>query len=230
MMTNENRLKFPTLRLAIAAVVLGVVAGAGAVYMKAQGSGNGQLAASGDCGEAVARSASLKPLIKGQVAALVLANPPRKIEGFQFKGPDGQDMVLADFKGKTVLLNLWATWCFPCRAEMPALDALQKDEGQKDEGADAHFEVAAINIDTGDNEKPMTFRKENGIIHLAFYRDNTLSTFNRLKKEGLALGLPATMIIDREGCLVASMNGPAAWEGADAKAFISAVSDTKVGS
>ena len=225
MMTNENRLKFPAIRLAVAAVVLGVLAGAGAVYMKSQGSGNGLQAASGDCGAAVARSASLKPLIKGQVAALVLANPPRKIEGFQFKGPEGQDMTLADFKGKTVLLNLWATWCFPCRAEMPALDALQKDEG-----ADAHFEVAAINIDTGDNEKPMSFRKENGITHLAFYRDNTLSTFNRLKKEGLALGLPATMIIDKQGCLVASMNGPAAWEGADAKAFIGAVADEKTGS
>lgn len=224
MMTNENRLKFPALRLAVAAVVLGALAGAGAVYMKAQGSGNGQLVASGDCGEAVARSASLKPLIKGQVAALVLANPPRKIEGFQFRGPDGQDMALENFKGKTVLLNLWATWCLPCRAEMPALDTLQKDEG-----ADAHFEVAAINIDTGDNEKPMAFRTENGITHLAFYRDNTLSTFNRLKKEGLALGLPATMIIDRDGCLVASMNGPAAWEGADAKAFIRAVSDAKMG-
>ena len=72
-------------------------------------------------------------------------------------------MTLADFKGKTVLLNLWATWCFPCRAEMPALDALQKDEG-----ADAHFEVAAINIDTGDNEKPMSFRKENGIDRSGF--------------------------------------------------------------
>lgn len=224
-MTNENRLKFPAFRLAVAAVVLGVLAGAGAVYMKSQGSGNGLQVASGDCGDAVAHSASLKPFIKGQVAALVQANPPRKIEGFVFKGPDGQDMTLESFKGKTVLLNLWATWCIPCRVEMPALNALQKDEG-----ADAHFEVAAINIDTGDNEKPMSFRKENGIDDLVFYRDNTLSTFNKLKKEGLALGLPATLILDRQGCLVASMNGPAAWDSADAKALIGAVANAKSGS
>jgi thiol-disulfide isomerase/thioredoxin len=217
-MTNENRLRLPALKLAIAAIVLGGIAGAGAVYMKAQGSGNASAQATGDCAGAIEHAAALKPFIKGQVAALVPANPPRKIEGFAFKGPDGQDMTLASFKGKTVLLNLWATWCIPCRVEMPALNALQKDEG-----ADGKFEVAAVNIDTGDDEKPMSFRKENGIDALAFYRDNTLGTFNKMKKEGLAIGLPATMVINPEGCLVASMNGPAAWDSADAKALLKAV-------
>lgn len=220
-MTNDNRMRLPVIRLALAAIVLGAVAGAGAVYMKERGFGNGFASASADCGDASARSAALKPLIKGQVAALVPANPPRVIEGFTFKGPDGQPMTLADFKGKTVLLNLWATWCIPCRTEMPELNALQKDMS-----ADGKFEVAAINIDTGGDEKPAAFRQENGIDALAFYRDNTLETFNRLKKEGLAFGLPATMLIDGKGCLIASMNGPAAWDSDDAKAVIRAVGKT----
>ena len=222
-MTDENRKRLPVFKLVIAAVVLGAVAGAGAVYMKEQWSGNGSLAASVDCGDAGSRTAAIKPYIKGQVAALVPANPPRVISGFTFKGPDGQPMTMTDFKGKTVLLNLWATWCIPCRSEMPELNALQRAEG-----ADGKFEVAAINIDTGDDQKPKAFRQEHGIDALAFYRDNTLSAFDRLKKEGLAFGLPATMIIDPKGCLVASMNGPAAWNSDDAKALIKAVRSSGV--
>ncbi len=94
------------------------------------------------------------------------------------------------------------------------------DALQKEMGADGKFEVAAINIDTGNDDKPNAFRKDTGITSLAFYRDNTLGTFNRLKKEGLAFGLPATMLIDKNGCLVAAMNGPAAWHSEDAKALV----------
>lgn len=214
-MTTENRKALPVLTLAAAAVVLGVLSGAVAVYMKSSGSGKDALAASGDCAKSDALMAKLKPLMKGQIAALVAANPRRSLGDFTFKGPDGKAMTLADFKGKTVLLNLWATWCIPCRTEMPELDALQKDMG-----ADGKFEVAAINIDTGNDDKPNAFRKDTGISSLAFYRDNTLNTFNRLKKEGLAFGLPATMLIDKNGCLVAAMNGPAAWHSEDAKALV----------
>jgi thiol-disulfide isomerase/thioredoxin len=214
-MTNEKRTALPVFRLVAAAIVLGALAGAGAVYMKTSGSGNGVLQADADCGKADGLLARLKPLMKGQLAALVAADPPRSLGGFSFKGPDGKAMALSDFKGRTVLLNLWATWCIPCRTEMPELDALQKEMG-----ADGKFEVAAINIDTGNDDKPNAFRKETGIASLAFYRDNTLGTFNRLKKEGLAFGLPATMLIDKNGCLVASMNGPAAWHSEDAKALI----------
>lgn len=214
-MTDEKRKGLPVVRLAVAAAILGVFAGAGAVYLKTSGSGNGVQAAEADCAKSGALVEKLKPLMKGQLAALVAADPPRPLHDFTFKGPQGKDMSLASFKGKTVLLNLWATWCFPCRTEMPELDALQKEMG-----ADGKFEVAAINIDTGNDDKPIAFRKETGIASLALYRDNTLGTFNKLKKEGLAFGLPATMLIDKNGCLIASMNGPAAWHSDDAKALI----------
>ena len=217
-MTDENRKKLPVFKLAAAAIVLGALVGTAAVYMKNSGSGNAQQVATGDCESTETIATALKPVIHGQVAALIPANPPRPIDGLAFNGPDGKPMSLADFKGKTVVLNLWATWCFPCRAEMPELDALQKGKG-----ADGKLEVAAINIDTGDDSKPKAFRTENGINTVAFYRDNTLGTFNKLKKEGLAVGLPATLVFNSKGCLVASMNGPAAWNSDDAHAFLDAV-------
>lgn len=210
-------MRLPVFKVAAAAAIIAVLAGVGGVYMNSRASGNGLKAANANCADPAKQAAALKPHIKGQVAALVAANPPRVIDGFAFKGPDGKDMKLADFKGKMVLLNLWATWCIPCRTEMPELNALQKDEAKA-----GNFEVVAINIDTGGDEKPLAFRKDNGIDALSFYRDNTMVAFNLAKKQGLALGLPATMVIDRQGCLVASMNGPAAWDSNDAKAFLKA--------
>src|SRR5690606_29760477 len=111
---------------------------------------------------------------------------------------------------------LWATWCAPCRAEMPALDALQERMGSE------AFEVVAVNVDTGDDAKPKKFLAETGVKSLGYYRDNTLDLFNDLKKRSLALGLPVTLLIDRDGCLLAHMNGPAEWGGADAAKLIEA--------
>ena len=144
------------------------------------------------------------------------ADPPQSLAALAFNDPDGKPMTLADRGGKTLLVNLWATWCAPCRAEMPALNALQKAQG----GAD--FEVMAINVDTGDDVKPKKFLAETGVDALAYYREDTLTLFNDLKKKGLALGLPVTMLIDEDGCLLANMNGPAEWSGPDATRFIKA--------
>lgn len=132
------------------------------------------------------------------------------------KDLEGRQHQLADYRGKVVLINFWATWCAPCREEMPALDALQKELGGE------KFEVIAVNVDTGDDVKPKKFLAETGIEGLGYYRDNTLALFNDLKKRGLALGLPVTLLIDDEGCLLGHMNGPADWAGADAKRLIEA--------
>jgi thiol-disulfide isomerase/thioredoxin len=152
-------------------------------------------------------------LAKGDVAAMGAAKP-RSLAGLAFDDANGEPKTLAAFSGKTILLNLWATWCAPCRAEMPALDALQKAKGN------AAFEVVALNLDRGTDTKPQDFYAEIGISTLALYRDGTLASFNQLKGEGLVLGLPVTMLIDGEGCLVAAMNGPAHWDSPDALAFI----------
>jgi thiol-disulfide isomerase/thioredoxin len=205
------------------AAVAGILAGAVAVYVTNMGSGNGgdgagqeALSASvGQCDGAVDLAKSVAAFSKGEVAAMVEAQPPRPLD-LSFKGPGGQDLKTADLAGKTVLLNLWATWCVPCREEMPALNALQSTMGGND------FEVVAVNIDTGSDEKPKTFYQDYKIEKLGFYRDSSMGVFNALKKEGLAFGLPATLILDKKGCLIGSMNGPAAWDSEDAKALVKA--------
>ncbi|MBE0692671.1 MAG: TlpA family protein disulfide reductase, partial [Aquamicrobium sp.] len=154
---------------------------------------------------------------RGEVAAMLAASPPQSLRGLSFNAPDGTPMTLADLSGRTVLLNLWATWCAPCRHEMPALNQLQIEEG----GAD--FEVVAINVDTGGDEKPKRFLEETGVDALGYYRDATMGVFNELKRRGLALGLPVTVLIDGDGCMLAHMNGPAEWASADAKALLAAV-------
>ncbi|TGP24810.1 MULTISPECIES: TlpA disulfide reductase family protein [unclassified Mesorhizobium] len=223
-MADGNKF-FPAPRLILAALVAGVLAGAVAVYVSESGSGNNappQAAASTDGKDDVACKAKAEHAKQvaakavGQVAALQPADPPQSLKSLAFNGPDGKPMTIADHAGKTVLLNLWATWCAPCRAEMPALDALQKEKGGN------AFEVVAVNVDTGDDAKPKKFLKEIGVETLGYYRDPTIALFNEVKTRGLALGLPVTMLIDGEGCLIAHMNGPAEWSSPDAKRLVEA--------
>lgn len=214
-----KKLNLPATRLILAAAVAGIAAGALAVYVTAQRDGNIAAEAPGghdQCSDKVGLAQAVGEAARGDVAAMLAADPPRSLADLAFNDPAGEPMTLADLSGKTVLMNLWATWCAPCRAEMPALDALQRDMG----GAD--FEVVAVNVDTGDDQKPKAFLSETGVVSLAYYRDNTLGLFNELKKRALALGLPVTLLVDAEGCLLAHMNGPAEWSGADAKALIGA--------
>jgi len=105
-----------------------------------------------------------------------------------------------------------------CRAgrKLPALNALQEAEGSD------KFQVVAINIDTGAVDKPKAFLEEIGVDSLGLYRDSTMGVFNTMKKEGLAFGLPVTLLIDGKGCLLGAMNGPAAWDSKDAMALIKA--------
>lgn len=227
-MTDAKKQTFPTLKLVVAAVLAGLAAGALAVYVTGAPSGNGadeKLAtpvATGGAGDATctAKADTAKRVADaatGQVAAMLPADPPQSLRTLAFRGPDGTPMTLADFSGKTLLVNLWATWCAPCRAEMPELDTLQKELGSD------KFEVVAVNVDSGGDEKPKKFLADIGVSSLGYYRDNTLALFNDLKKRGLALGLPVTLLVDGEGCLLAHMNGPAEWASNDAKRLVESV-------
>jgi thiol-disulfide isomerase/thioredoxin len=220
-MANGRKL-FPTTRLILAALVAGAVTGAVAVYVSGRLAGNNAapadvVAQAGDdtvCTAKADRAKTVAAAATGQVAALMPADPPQSLKSLAFNGADGKPFGLAGHTGKTVLLNLWATWCAPCRAEMPALDTLQQELGGD------KFEVVAVNVDTGDDTKPKAFLKEIGVEKLNYYSDHSLALFNDVKERGLALGLPVTMLIDAEGCLIAHMNGPAEWSGADAKKLI----------
>lgn len=215
-MTEKKRKRLISAKLVLIALAAGLIAGAVAVYVKNAVSGNGDEIASADqCEPATQTAGKLRPLAIGEVAAFVPADRPRPLENMTFRDIDGETS-LAAFRGKTILMNLWATWCIPCREEMPALDRLQEELGSD------NFEVVTVNIDTGTDEKPVRFLDEIGIRSLAFYRDETMKTFNMLKKDGLAFGLPSTILIDENGCLLGSMSGPAEWASDDAKALVSA--------
>lgn len=218
-----------TVAIVALATLAGAIAGALALYGMNRLPGNAPARSAGvpaaesprvagaadpACSGSVDRARTFAALAKGDVAAFSLATEPRRLPPLAFTDATGKEVTLADFRGRVVLLNLWATWCVPCRKEMPALDALEKAKG----GAD--FEVVAVNIDTGSDEKPKAFLAETGITALGYYRDASMGVFNTVKKEGLAIGLPATLLFDAEGCLTAAMNGPAEWAGADAQALV----------
>lgn len=218
MMQDKKPSLFPSMKLVATAAVLGIVAGGVAVYMKEAGKGNGpEGVAAIDCAPAAATIARLTPFAKGQVAAFIPTKEPQALVLPAFKNTEGKDVTLADLGGKVQLVNLWATWCVPCREEMPALNGLQKAMGGD------RFQVTPINLDNGaDAAKPREFLAETKIDALPLYHDGTLSSFNTLKKAGVAMGLPASVLIDGKGCMLGALNGPAAWESDDAKALIKA--------
>jgi thiol-disulfide isomerase/thioredoxin len=190
---------------------LAVLAATAVLYETARPAGK----AGSDCPADSARlAAALAPLAKGELAALSVASDPRRPEPFAFQREDGSKATLADFRGRAVLLNLWATWCVPCRAEMPALDRLQAAKGGPG------FEVVAVNVDTARLDRRAAFLDSIGVKTLTRYADPSGDAFETLRRDGKALGLPVTLIIDKEGCEVAAVEGGAKWDSAEAQALV----------
>jgi len=209
--------------MAIGAVLAGVVIGFVVIY----GIGGLKRGGSGDsaCTGAVDLAKKLAPLAYGEVAALTMATAPLRLPDLSFEDVDGKPKKLSDWRGKTVLLNLWATWCVPCRKEMPALDALQTQLGGKD------FEVVAVNIDTRDPDKPRNFLKEANLTRLSYFNDQKAKVFQDLKHIGRALGMPTSVLVDGQGCEIATIAGPAEWASDDAVKLIKAAMEpAKAGS
>jgi thiol-disulfide isomerase/thioredoxin len=127
---------------------------------------------------------------------------PRPLPDIEFKDRDGKDLRLSNFKGKVVLLNVWATWCPPCRREMPTLDKLQGALGGKD------FEVMALSIDRAGVHAVEAFFMEIGVKHLRLYIDQRMAAMRKLA----VVGLPTTLLIDREGREVWRYAGAAEWD------------------
>ena len=168
------------------------------------------------CAAAKPLAATLKPLSIGDVAAVQVPDVPKQLPDLAFTAPDGSKITLASLKGKTVLLNLWATWCAPCRHEMPALNKLQAELGSAD------FEVVAVSIDQRNLDKPKAFLQEIGVSNLAYYSDPSAKIFQQLKAVDRAFGMPTTLLIDKNGCELGYLAGPADWASQDAIKLIKA--------
>ncbi|MBT8764799.1 TlpA family protein disulfide reductase [Pseudomonas sp. DB1] len=135
------------------------------------------------------------------------------MEDVRFVDGEGKPRSLADFRGKVVLLNLWATWCVPCRQEMPTLDRLQAKLGGND------FQVVALSLDQGGLQVVQDFYREIGIQHLQIYLDEQMQTIQSLG----AFGLPVTLLLDREGRELGRKAGAAEWDSPEVIEFVQEV-------
>jgi thiol-disulfide isomerase/thioredoxin len=146
------------------------------------------------------------------MAAFVFRQAPEALPEIKFQDAGGRERTLADWRGKVVLLNLWATWCLPCRKEMPALDSLQAALGSD------KFEVVALSVDRKGLEASKKFLDETKIEKLGLYVDASTRANSALR----VVGLPATLLIDPEGREIGRLLGPAEWDSEDAKRLIRA--------
>ncbi|HXK53675.1 MAG TPA: TlpA disulfide reductase family protein [Hyphomicrobiales bacterium] len=171
---------------------------------------NGQGVAA--CGGAAAQAAALRPLATGALAAFAVADHPGPVPAISFVDGTGERRTLADWRGKVVVLNLWATWCVPCKREMPELDRLQGEVGGDD------FEVVAINLDRSGPQPGRDFYQETGLEKLGFYHDPDGRIFRDLR----ALGMPTTLLVDKKGCELGRLAGPADWAAGEALELVRA--------
>lgn len=196
--------------LVAASVIAALAAG---VYVTLD---KGNDAGTAACRAARSPAAALAPLVGGELAAFQIASRPDDLSALAFDGPSDEAMTLAAFRGKVTLVNLWATWCAPCRREMPALDRLQAALGGDD------FAVVPISVDIAERERSADFLRGVGADDLPLYTDRSTRIFEEVKKRGLALGLPVTLLLDRNGCRLGHINGPAEWDSDDGKRLIEA--------
>ena len=162
---------------------------------------------------AAADTAALEALREGDMKKLVFHAEPKPVEAVEFGHVDGSTHSLAEYRGKWVVLNFWATWCAPCRAEMPMLSKLESDLGGDN--------FAVVTIATGRNS-PQTIERffaEIGVTNLPLYVDPR----HDLARPMGVMGLPITVILDPEGREVARMIGEATWDGESATAILTAL-------
>lgn len=201
------------------AIILPAAAGFGAVYVMARGADNAVAppqAKSPSAATVLAQTApasTVNPLSQGEMVKFVFKKEPEPMPEIAFVDGTGVAKSLKDFNGKVVLLNLWATWCLPCRKEMPALDKLQAALGSD------KFEVVALSIDRAGIEASRKFLDSIKVTNLKLYVDPTAKANGPLK----IFGMPTTILIDAQGREVGRLLGEAEWDSEDAKKLIKSV-------
>jgi len=155
----------------------------------------------------------------GALAALNGTGTGRGYADLAFTDEAGNARTIADFQGKKLLVNFWASWCVPCRAEMPDLEALANDYNSD------RFELVPINLDVGESglEKARKFLEEEK-LSLPLY-PAPMQAFQKLQQQAVTVGLPTTLLLDEKGCELAVLQGPAVWDGPDGRAVIDALLD-----
>jgi thiol-disulfide isomerase/thioredoxin len=153
----------------------------------------------------------------GQLAALNGTGTGRGYADLSFEDASGKAVTLADYAGKTLLVNFWASWCIPCRAEMPALNALAAAQN------DANFVVLTINTAEAQAGKAEAFYADGKWEHLPFLIDRKFAVMDRLKVTAVAMGLPTTLLLDKKGCEIGVLQGPAEWDSPDGARVIEAL-------
>ena len=204
----------------VAAVTVPAAAGFGAIYVMARGADNSSRAGPSPKAVELAQSApaasapasGVNPLSQGEMIKFVFRKSPEPIAELAFVDGTGAAKSMADFKGRVVLLNVWATWCLPCRKEMPALDRLQKELGSD------KFEVVALSVDRAGVEASRKFLDSIKVSSLKLYVDPTAKMGSVLK----VFGMPTTILIDAEGREVGRLTGEAEWDSDDAKKLVKA--------
>jgi thiol-disulfide isomerase/thioredoxin len=153
-----------------------------------------------------------KELAKGELVAFVVKPSREAVPDLRFVNEKNEETDISKWRGRVVLVNLWATWCAPCRKEMPALAALQQQLGGKD------FEVVAISVDRKGADASAAFLIENNATALQLYTDASAAVLDTLQ----AVGLPASVLIDRQGREIGRLLGPTEWSSPEALKLIKA--------
>jgi thiol-disulfide isomerase/thioredoxin len=205
------------LSIALGAAAIAALAGFAAVYVTlgrpdnaARPAAQAPAPASGSA--AIPAGPGTNPLSQGHMASFVFRKSPEELPEIKFQDASGKERTLADWRGKLVLLNLWATWCVPCRKEMPGLERLQRELGSD------QFEVLAVSVDRTGVNGARKFLDDAKIAGLALYADGTARMAATLR----AAGLPATLLVGRDGREIGRLLGPAEWDSEDAKRLIRA--------
>jgi len=152
------------------------------------------------------------PLSAGAMTTFVFKKAPKALPDVAFLNGEGETVSLMDWRGKVVLLNLWATWCAPCREEMPALDRLQKALGSD------KFQVVALAVDKAGLEGALKFLSDIKVENLEVFADPSAKVGAQLR----AIGMPATILIDPQGREIGRLVGPAKWDSPEAERLINA--------
>ena len=191
---NRNSLIF--------AVLLAIIAGGIGIYLSGEAPRK----------EVAESKGGFRDFAVGKMAAFLVKGDRPPVPDLAFRDSSGAEVKLSRWRGRVVLLNLWATWCAPCRKEMPTLNDVQKQLGTKD------FEVVALSVDRKGIEASSAFLNDTGADSLGLYVDDTTKSLDDLQ----GLGLPLTVLIDRQGREIGRLLGPAEWNSAEAITLIKA--------